>query len=497
MVTGSPPTGSWSARRTDCPVRNCVRTTATSARALSSTGPNATGPSWGATVMAADPSTTCRFVIVVPSLHATPEPEWSALLPKPTTRTVVAVIRRWASSALIGSIGPGSTSGAPTGPGTSSTSASTNNEENRTAPNLIVRNAFRRNRPSARRRVELAEPLSEPVDQPAELGDRGPVAGETDSRAAVVGERGDHRRRPGTRRVRERLEQSRTQQVAGRRERLERDRDARVVAPHRGAEVGLGRVRRAHDLVAEVGPQIDGRARPTTDGDERTSGPSQRGPRHARHLRGPGGALREGVHEERGIVRHPARGPLGRVERLRARLVVADRLERAGRAPIMGQREMRLLQHRHAVALHPVDEPKLPQRTPPIERKGLEPGHERVQLLLATGPGQRGEPHVIRQVEAVVVDPHRPSLAEGDGLHPAAQRGPAMEAPRDVAARVVEPEAAALVEEGRRLEQGQRADVLGRASRLAAQRRCGPRAEALVPHAALPPSNPWCVPTPC
>ena len=85
--------------------------------------------------------------MVAPSPHATPEPEWSALLPKPTTRTVVAVIRRWASTALIGLTGPGSGRGPPTGVGeAASMNASANNEENTTSANPIVRNGSRRNR---------------------------------------------------------------------------------------------------------------------------------------------------------------------------------------------------------------------------------------------------------------------------------------------------------------------------------------------------------------
>ena len=76
-------------------------------------------------------------------------------------------------------------------------------------------------------------------------------------------------------------------------------------------------------------------------------------------------------------------------------------------------------------ALH---EPQLPQRSVAVEHLRHEALGELEQLTPAPGRGQRGEPHVVGDVEALVVDPHRPAPPERHRHHPLAEAGDQLQA---------------------------------------------------------------------
>jgi hypothetical protein len=62
---------------------------------------------------------------------------------------------------------------------------------------------------------------------------------------------------------------------------------------------------------------------------------------------------------------------------------------------------------REAIALEPLDQPRLPQRLGAIQLLGEHARHQAHQLVLAAGLRQRGLAHVVLEVEVRVVDPHR------------------------------------------------------------------------------------------
>src|SRR5204862_2643368 len=103
-----------------------------------------------------------------------------------------------------------------------------------------------------------------------------------------------------------------------------------------------------------------------------------------------------------------------------------------------------------------VDEPHLPQGLGAVEALREDPRGEDPQLLLGAGWRQRRVANVVIHVELRVVDPHWPTLAEGDEAELLAEPGDEVQPRRDVVAK--------LVVTGRRaLEQRRRGDVhLGR-----------------------------------
>ena len=64
--------------------------------------------------------------------------------------------------------------------------------------------------------------------------------------------------------------------------------------------------------------------------------------------------------------------------------------------------------------LQPLDEVHLPQRPGAVQRSGDDARHELLELLHGARAGQRRLPHVVGEVEVVVVDPDRPRQAAGD-----------------------------------------------------------------------------------
>jgi hypothetical protein len=127
---------------------------------------------------------------------------------------------------------------------------------------------------------------------------------------------------------------------------------------------------------------------------------------------------------------------------------------------------------REAVVLQPLDQPVLPQRLGPVELLGGDPGGEQEQLLLAAGRGQRGVAHVVLEVEAGVVDPHRPPGLQRRRGQPLAVARDQVQATADVVEVVVE-------RRRRALEDQQAADVHVRALALLVQERRVHRAEAI------------------
>ena len=66
---------------------------------------------------------------------------------------------------------------------------------------------------------------------------------------------------------------------------------------------------------------------------------------------------------------------------------------------------MRLDQEREPILGEPLDHPELPERFPAVELLRHDPRRQRLQLSVVARPRQRGVPHVVAQVEVVVVDP--------------------------------------------------------------------------------------------
>ena len=78
-----------------------------------------------------------------------------------------------------------------------------------------------------------------------------------------------------------------------------------------------------------------------------------------------------------------------------------------------------------------LDEPQLPQRSATVEHLHREALGELAQLPPGSRRGQRGDAHVIGDVEALVVDPHRPPLPEWHRHDPLAESGDELQARSD------------------------------------------------------------------
>src|SRR5262249_45396468 len=116
------------------------------------------------------------------------------------------------------------------------------------------------------------------------------------------------------------------------------------------------------------------------------------------------------------------------------------------------QRVMRLLDDRDVAALEPLDEPQLPQRAGAVERLGLHAFEQREQLRARSRPWKRGEADVVRDVEAVVVDPDRTAEVEWHPHRLLPEARDEVKARRDQVARVTDAEATRVVEERSALE---------------------------------------------
>ncbi len=103
--------------------------------------------------------------------------------------------------------------------------------------------------------------------------------------------------------------------------------------------------------------------------------------------------------------------------------------------------------HGDAVTLEAFDDPDLPERPAAVEGHLEQHRHEGAQLGKTTGTRQCRRPHVVGDVERLVVDPDRPPLVERDRKQLLAETGDAAEAALDVAAEFVHPEQASLVEQ--------------------------------------------------
>ena len=151
---------------------------------------------------------------------------------------------------------------------------------------------------------------------------------------------------------------------------------------------------------------------------ERLAGRLERVRRARRRRRGATGELERRAHEpadaargevERGRLR--LRAPrLALVRQLRrVRLGVEQHRGEVDAGDAVDERVVGLGDQREAVALEALDEPRLPQRLGAVELLGVDARGERAQLLLRAGRGQRGVADVVLEVEARVVDPHRPA----------------------------------------------------------------------------------------
>ena len=102
------------------------------------------------------------------------------------------------------------------------------------------------------------------------------------------------------------------------------------------------------------------------------------------------------------------------------------------------------------------------------------------------GFGRAVEAHVVRDVEAVVVDPYRSALAERHIHEPAAKARDEVEPGRDERTGVGEPEPTGVVEERRALEHTQRPDVHGRLEPFEVEEARVERTQSVVvPHGAI------------
>jgi hypothetical protein len=111
---------------------------------------------------------------------------------------------------------------------------------------------------------------------------------------------------------------------------------------------------------------------------------------------------------------------LGRRDRQR----IGRGIEQHGRdvhpGDAVDERVVSLREQREAPVGEPLHEPQLPERSAAVERLGEDPAGQPLELGLAARPGQRGMAHVVAHVEVGIVDPHGPSLVEGDEREPLA-----------------------------------------------------------------------------
>src|SRR5262245_25585622 len=71
--------------------------------------------------------------------------------------------------------------------------------------------------------------------------------------------------------------------------------------------------------------------------------------------------------------------------------------------------------HGEAIALQSFDDPQLPEGTSTVELLRHDARRQAFELLIVPGPRQACVPHVVVDVEAIVVDPHRFAQQRGEG----------------------------------------------------------------------------------
>ena len=99
-------------------------------------------------------------------------------------------------------------------------------------------------------------------------------------------------------------------------------------------------------------------------------------------------------------------------ERLRLRRQVEEHGHEIDAGDAVDQGVVGLRDQRETVVLEAFYQPHLPQRLGAVELLGEDPRHETLQLRPRPGRGQGRVAHVILEVEARVVDPHRPPAVE-------------------------------------------------------------------------------------
>src|SRR5262249_52727923 len=133
-------------------------------------------------------------------------------------------------------------------------------------------------------------------------------------------------------------------------------------------------------------------------------------------------------------------------------------------------------------ALQAFDEPQLPQRAGAVEHLRLHALEQREQLRTRSRAWQRREAHVVRDIEALVVDPDRPAEVERYRHRLLPEARYEVEARRHEVTRVGDAEAAFVVEERCALEDRERSDVHWRLDALEGEEA---RVEAAEPVVAV------------
>ena len=118
--------------------------------------------------------------------------------------------------------------------------------------------------------------------------------------------------------------------------------------------------------------------------------------------------------ESRGLSRRPPGGDRGGLH-LGAR--VEDHLSDVDRAHAVDHGMVRFGQQRESPALEPLDQVHLPQGPLQVELPAHDARDELAQLRVGSRPGQGGAAHVVRDVEGLVVDPHRVRQVSGHPAH--------------------------------------------------------------------------------
>jgi hypothetical protein len=109
---------------------------------------------------------------------------------------------------------------------------------------------------------------------------------------------------------------------------------------------------------------------------------------------------------------------IGRRDLARRRRDVEEQAHHVHAGHAVDQRMMGLREQREAPALEPLDQPDLPEWLRPVEALGVHAPHQLAQVLDRPSAGQRGVAHVVVDVEARVVDPHRPAHLEARNREP-------------------------------------------------------------------------------
>ena len=208
--------------------------------------------------------------------------------------------------------------------------------------------------------------------------------------------------------------------------------------------------------------------------------------RHARRTEhGPGatndlGRLRRTLDHRLGqhlrLARLRAGDPgLGGVERLGVGSGIEQHRRDVDPGDAVDQAVMGLGDDRKAVVLDAVDQPDLPQRLRAIKPLREDSRREDLQLLLASGGGERRVAQVVGEVELRIVDPFRTSLAKGHHAQLLAKPGHEVKPGRDVIAKLV-------VGRRRPLENGGRGDMHVRRTPLQVQKRRVEAGEPICGH---------------